>query len=765
MQNLTYVLLTAWFLLLLLAVPTPITSGKCIHDEVQQSLKVVSHSHDLRTPSSLRSARSSVPQLTLHPLRIKAWYSSTETMSTNLDELARLNASVQDAIQIIANILKVNRIQNKLLLSRDIDKYCRSIWKDPASPNYNKCGQLNPTYSTETCLDVTIPDEHLTGYAVWPQYGNTPSQVIKSDGEGVKDADFLLYVKTGNTGKCHSEPSVIAYASYCQTDSTDRPIAGVVVFCKDRLQASQFIREKTLLTVVHELFHALGFSRDLFEKWKDCSSAPSVGVNCSSRVRVTNTDETNTVKIYTQNVIQKMKEHLASSSDELGGPLENWASAGVPSSHWEARVLQGSLMTAALGQVNLTQLDEITLAAMADTGWYEVNYSMAEKLVWGQGEGATFGLTETCADNTSQYFCQGSNLGCHFLHLDKGVCSTDNFLDGCRMFKPITNGSECWKEENRHFATDAEDVGEIYHHDSRCFFSNLTKANSTENETEVVSGRCYLHRCTDKKELQVKAEGSPWLNCTPGTAIEVPGYRGLLFCPGKHLCLSSPQPFLLSKTGTTINVQENERSTTASSNSQYTELDGKSLTVHILFKKVEKLSKINETEKPEFVEAAVYQLSVAVNASRCHFHSPLLSQTMELTLQLWEFLDCVDNSIDVIYNRIDREIKAQRITIKHNGEDYIAVHIRRLNGTSTASTQFWREETTVTIACTSLGISLMLIIVGFLIYRKHMATTSRIHSSYWPPDNHQHLPSSLNYLSATGHIWTVPITERGGRER
>ena len=29
-----------------------------------------------------------------------------------------------------------------------------------------------------------------------------------------------------------------------------------------------------------------------------------------------------------------------------------------------------------------------------------------------------------------------SNTGCHYLHTDKGNCSTDNFLHGCKIFYP-----------------------------------------------------------------------------------------------------------------------------------------------------------------------------------------------------------------------------------------------------------------------------------------------------------------------------------------
>lgn len=81
------------------------------------------------------------------------------------------------------------------------------------------------------------------------------------------------------------------------------------------------------------------------------------------------------------------------------------------------------------------------------------------------GSGLEFGLVTTCGTGSSDFFCTGrfvcgvvgdcpavgdprvtlpflphSGLGCHYLHLDKGRCSSDPMLEGCRMYKPLANG-------------------------------------------------------------------------------------------------------------------------------------------------------------------------------------------------------------------------------------------------------------------------------------------------------------------------------------
>lgn len=41
-----------------------------------------------------------------------------------------------------------------------------------------------------------------------------------------------------------------------------------------------------------------------------------------------------------------------------------------------------------------------------------------------------------------------SGLGCHYLHLDKGSCSSDPMLEGCRMYKPLANRVSRLESEN-----------------------------------------------------------------------------------------------------------------------------------------------------------------------------------------------------------------------------------------------------------------------------------------------------------------------------
>lgn len=68
------------------------------------------------------------------------------------------------------------------------------------------------------------------------------------------------------------------------------------------------------------------------------------------------------------------------------------AAPGRVSSHWESRVLRGSIMAPVLGDPVTVRIDLVTLAALRDTGWYAVDLSRAQSLVWGTGKTAAIQL-------------------------------------------------------------------------------------------------------------------------------------------------------------------------------------------------------------------------------------------------------------------------------------------------------------------------------------------------------------------------------------
>lgn len=232
------------------------------------------------------------------------------------------------------------------------------------------------------------------------------------DQEGVRDADFVLYVGALATERCSLE-NIISYAAYCQQEAKmDRPIAGYANLCPNMIstQPQEFVG--MLSTVKHEIIHALGFSAGLFAFYHDKDGNPltsrfadglppfnySLGLYQWSDKVVRKVERLWDIRdnkrvphtvnlLVTPRVVDEARKHFNCPVLE-GMELENQGGMGTELNHWEKRLLENEAMTGSHTQNRV--LSRITLALMEDTGWYKANYSMAEKLDWGRGMGCDF---------------------------------------------------------------------------------------------------------------------------------------------------------------------------------------------------------------------------------------------------------------------------------------------------------------------------------------------------------------------------------------
>ena len=255
-----------------------------------------------------------------------------------------------------------------------------------------------------------------TGYDFMCCGKNQPSQAYTT---GYANTDFVLYVTGRPTGG-----STIAWALTCQQASGSlRPVSGHANFgpalINDNLQ-------QQVATAIHEISHALGFSSSAFSYFRVPGTTTARG---RSNVIKSFTERSHTVyKIITEEVVAKAKEQFDCPDWGLsaGGEVEDGGAAGTVGSHWEKRVYMNEFMTGTLNKHLPVVYSAMTLALFKDSGWYEVDYSMAEKLTWGNGEGCAF-ASALCSSWPSTYFCSKTNEGGCFPNLFyKGKC---NFLD------------------------------------------------------------------------------------------------------------------------------------------------------------------------------------------------------------------------------------------------------------------------------------------------------------------------------------------------
>lgn len=89
----------------------------------------------------------------------------------------------------------------------------------------------------------------------------------------------------------------------------------------------------------------------------------------------------------TPRVKEEVQKHFNCPTLE-GAELENQGGEGTELAHWEKRLFESEGMTGIFTQ-NFV-FSRLTLALMEDTGWYKVNYDMAEPLQWGKDLGCLF---------------------------------------------------------------------------------------------------------------------------------------------------------------------------------------------------------------------------------------------------------------------------------------------------------------------------------------------------------------------------------------
>jgi len=95
----------------------------------------------------------------------------------------------------------------------------------------------------------------------------------------------------------------------------------------------------------------------------------------------------NTLVLNVAPLTQRVREYFNCSTAE-GAYLENQGDSSTIGSHFERRIFGNELMTA--GGMYDRRISQFTLALLEGTGWYKVDYSFAESMTYGKGQGCAF---------------------------------------------------------------------------------------------------------------------------------------------------------------------------------------------------------------------------------------------------------------------------------------------------------------------------------------------------------------------------------------
>lgn len=236
---------------------------------------------------------------------------------------------------------------------------------------------------------------------------------------GVPNADLVIYVAANFDLICQAK-SALAGARACQADQYDRPIAGSVIVCLDRLDVtSESSKDKFYKTILHEISHVLGMRAIDFPFYYD----PETGlprtprpfqpktVTCvdGNMIRTAAPSDT-TLKagftnrgnlyyeIVTPTVTQVVRNHF-DCQKMSGARLENQPTndGNCFGSHWEARLF-ASEVVAAIKVPTMQLLTPLTLALFEDSGWYKSDFSVANISPFGHGRGCDFVFEDCIVD-------------------------------------------------------------------------------------------------------------------------------------------------------------------------------------------------------------------------------------------------------------------------------------------------------------------------------------------------------------------------------
>ncbi|TPX36665.1 hypothetical protein SmJEL517_g01364 [Synchytrium microbalum] len=452
----------------------------CGHDMQHPATHVLQHV-DYETSKLMNS-------VSWGPLRI---YTDTSSLLTDFSGDQQRLATAQSLVgfvgQFFASVLKTRQVSGNLTIS-----------------------------NTSTCGEITVPMNH----AVY----------------GLPNTDIVLYFSMKNSSVC-SSGNYIAHAIHCLQDQQDRPLAGNINLCPSTNWAANLVEsdswgvQSTIQTLVHESTHVLGLSSALIPYYRDPSGNPYTPRDAAGHPV---TDTTGAFAIPSQYKIQDTERGVAvtkyafpislskarqwSGCPTLNGvEMESQWGASTAGSHIEKRVYSSDYMT---GQtiVGVDSGNEISLAFLEDSGWYQVDYTYATNPPLGQNAGCGF-MSSSCLSTPT-----GSNLVlpsipafCNGTNPDR--CAAGRYARGyCGVTSP-SNGATQVPAEYRYFnsaipvnltasqfeggyvplmdycptylpfGTFSSTAGT----NSDCRYASNTPSSNTHGETYGSSSRCFDH--------------------------------------------------------------------------------------------------------------------------------------------------------------------------------------------------------------------------------------------------------------------------------
>ena len=353
-------------------------------------------------------------------------------------------------------------------------------------------------------------------------------------------ADLVIYVHPETQNKGYFAAAVSCF----QSPVDSRSVIGLYLLNFFNMKISPINEYLYYSTFAHEFTHILGFSISLFPLYVD-ENRTTLGV---SRVWETMTFGDSSFPTFKLPELVKVARDYYGCQALPGIPLQYNRTVGpnVAMSHWDRKFNPSEFMNPLVE--NPGHISILTLALLKSTGWYNVNYTMAQNFKMGANRGCGH-FNDNCPFGRG--FCpeqgEGDNT-CTYDYTAKAACtSKPDYSDTCKFKQPLE--LSCLMNYTAfNITADSLQADETYGRSSRCILISMAGSN-------FINNKCYLTSCSpDGRSMSITLNSpnitfncssdfqSFQVNDTNGTALysvicpQISDFCGLYNIQGPNNC-------------------------------------------------------------------------------------------------------------------------------------------------------------------------------------------------------------------------------------
>ena len=399
----------------------------------------------------------------------------------------------------------------------------------PAQPS-TRSSELGPLRLKFINKDGLPLDEILEGvssyfyHAVSVKSLLVPIEVSDCNGNSIYESDVDMVIIVQATSD-YNGIGLTGHTCANEENLMQNPIAGYILV----YESLSLSTEEYFAVIFASTLRVLGIDYNQLPLWKKNQFGEVYDIN-----PIYTSDQGS--YLVTPKVIERLSIEFGTSN--LVGLKISTISSEATGLMWDMKVLRGDVLSSIFFKESY--ISTVSLAALEDSGWYTVDYTMGSAPFYGRGKGDEY-FASTCTEvetTDGEEWCTAPGTTCTYLRLKSAYCFDQNYYDNffisdhCAI--PVEYMGNC-----RYSDSSSNTNEEVFGLNSRCFMSSLSPSGN-----DPLTGSlpvCYeVLSCLDTAVL-VKI-GSATVECPfTGGDIQVEGFSGSVNCPNSNiLCQDVP---------------------------------------------------------------------------------------------------------------------------------------------------------------------------------------------------------------------------------